>query len=286
MTQQHKQSPIFVGHRGISLYELPENTLPALEEAVRKGFHIETDVQKVQGGLVLYHDDIIPGPADAEMNGGGFYLPAGKKAVAECGLDELLSGAAFDRQKLEHLLSKQGGMPAALRYTSEPKIAVFDDLVKLLEQERDAEVLLEIKRADNLKFYKDGMEEEICGILKDRGLDERVTIISFNEHSLRSARQAHSTIRLGADVHAELGQNIEEAKRMQAELGLHFWNPPFDIVTAELVAQIRQMGMEVVPWVRRQTRDQELKMIGELAQLGLPMVITNQAEKAQSMLAP
>lgn len=47
-----------IAHRGISS-GIPENTLPAFDEAVKKGYHyIETDVQHTSDGIpVLWHDD-------------------------------------------------------------------------------------------------------------------------------------------------------------------------------------------------------------------------------------
>src|SRR3990167_6495356 len=114
-----------IAHRGISVYESPENTRPALRTALDQGFDVETDVQWVSGETFLYHDDYIPGPDDSKLNGGGFYLPSGKKLVYDCSPDELRK-ALFNKAKLDGLLSAQAGEPIKLDLNETPTIATLD----------------------------------------------------------------------------------------------------------------------------------------------------------------
>ena len=56
-----------LAHRGLCL-DYPENTMPALEAAVKGGFGLELDVHRTKdGSLVVIHDSTI----DRVTNGNG-----------------------------------------------------------------------------------------------------------------------------------------------------------------------------------------------------------------------
>ena len=272
----------FIAHRGISLYKIPENTPEAIEQAFKAGFAVETDIQKIQGGFVLYHDDFIPGPNDTTLNGGGFYLPSGKKQTIECTLKDLLLLAQFDRVNHEAILFKQTGERIKLDYKEEPRIATLGDLIYLLKKYPDAKVHLEIKRPIETAIYNDGIEEELVGILKDDGVLEQITIISFNESSLINTRKVNSNIKLGTDIYGKQATNPQEAKRMRDEIGISYWNPPLkqiNLATINAFHEISKLGLEIAPWPWGETKRQELDGIQDLIQtFQLRTIMTNQAE--------
>ncbi len=278
----------FIAHRGISLYKIPENTPEAIEQAFKAGFAVETDVQKIQGGFVLYHDDFIPGPNDTNLNGGGFYLPSGKKQTTECTLKDLLLLAQFDKANHEALLFKQTGEKIKLDYKEEPRIATLGDLIYLLKKYSNAKVHLEIKRPIETEIYNDGVEEELVGMLKDDQILEQVTIISFNESSLKNTRKINSTIKLGADIYGKQATSLQEAKRMRDEIGISYWNPPFKQInpaTINAFHEIKELGLEIAPWPWGETKQQELDELQNLIQtFQLGTIMTNQAEIADKII--
>ncbi len=271
-----------VAHRGVSLYKIPENTPEAIEQAFKLGVEIETDIQKINGGFVLYHDENIPGPNDNSLNGGGFYLPSGKKPIPECTLRDLLIMAQFDRGKHETILSKQAGEKVILTYKEEPRIATLGDLIYLLKKYPKAKVHLEIKRPIETEIYNDGLEEELIGILKDENLVARVIIISFNESSLKNIRKANSSIKLGVDIYGKQALDLQIAKRMKDELAISYWNPPFKQVNQSTIGifnQIEKLGLDVIPWPWIETKKQELDYLQILTKtLRIKSTMTNQFE--------
>lgn len=67
-----------IAHRGLHDDVIPENSLPAFEEAIKRGFPIEMDVRFTKDKkLVVFHDDTL-----ARMTGDG-------RAVSDCTLEEI-----------------------------------------------------------------------------------------------------------------------------------------------------------------------------------------------------
>ena len=193
-----------IGHKGISIYKAPENTIPALEMALEKGFLIETDLQKVKDGYVLVHDKYIPGLSEEDKYegrskieshyGNGFYFSGSTKLVSECTVDELLTGTVYSKERHESALSSHAGESVSLEIHETPKIATFNDLISLLKKFPNSKTFLEIKRSDPYATYNNGMEEEIIEMLSDNGLLNNIIINSGNENTLKNIRKANSFI--------------------------------------------------------------------------------------------
>ena len=284
-------------HRG-SIYEYPENLILSHEAAFRLGFDTETDLQKVKDEHVLYHDDFVPGPNDNESmargfltNGGGFYFPSGRKPVTECTIDELLLKAQFNRAKLEAFLSHQAGEQIRLKPGEKEvlQIATFDDLIQLVKRYPDRKVYLELKRADDLTAYDDGMEEEVAGIISDNGLLDRFVIVCSNHHVLKNMRKANSAVTIAADPDRPLGtdslKHLASAIKLRDEIGLKFWEPSFNETTQELLNAILTSGLELVPWVTNENKSEEIEQLKRLKNVGVKYLYTNQAEKAREIFA-
>lgn len=285
-----------IGHKGISIYKVPENTIPALRRALEAGFLIETDVQRVKDGkkpYVLVHDKYLPGPHDEEFKGrtrieshygNGFYLPSGKKLVTECTVEELQTRAVFDRARLEASLSEHAGEEVNLEITEPPKIATLDDLILLLKQFPESRTFLELKRPDTYATYNDGMEEEIIGMLQDNDLLANIIINSCNVSTLQNVRNASPDIAISVDTDyadiPDLTHNMNEAKRMKDEIGISFWNPPFCEVDSKLLEDTEKIGIKIATWVQNETKKQELAEIKRLKSIGVRYLFTDQAEEA------
>lgn len=287
-----------IAHRGFP-YKIVENTISGLEKALEAGFLIETDVQKVKDGYVLYHNKIISGPNDINSNerhnifetqyDSGFYLPDGKKPIVECTLDELLNKAHFAQQKHEIALSKHAGEEVHLDLSKTPKIATLSDLISLLKKFPNSKTFLEIKRPNIHIDYKDAMEEEVIGILKDNDLIKNITINSSSLSSLRHVRKASSDISISIDTdfidgNPDLSHDINEALKIKEEIGISFWNPPFFATDEKLLEDFQKIGLEIATWTQFETKKQELSEIKRLASIGLKYIFTNQPEEAKEIL--
>ncbi len=286
-----------IGHKGISIYKTPENTIPALKRALEEEFLIETDLQKVKDGYVLVHDKYIPGLNEESKYkgrskieshyGNGFYFPATTKLVSECTVDELLTNTVYKKEKHEFALSSHAGEPVSLEIHETPKIATFNDLIFLLKRFPRSRTFLEIKRPDAYATYNDGMEEEIIGILSDNGLLNNIIINSGNESALRNVRKANSSVPISIDTDyadiPDLAHNMNEVERLRDEIDLNFWNPPFFEVDGKLLEAVEKRGLEVATWVQNETMKEELSEIKRLKSLGVRYLFTDQAEKAREI---
>ena len=286
-----------IAHRGISLYKFPENTIPALEKALEAGFLIETDVQKAKDGYVLIHDKDVSGLNDNGLSkgrtnvethhGNGFYFSSGKKPVSECTLNELLTRTMFDKARLEAALSQQADELIQLELTESPKIATLSDLISLLKKFPNSKTFLEIKRPDIHATYDDEMEEEIIGVICDNGLLENIIINSSSLSTLKTTRRINSHIAISIDTDyadtPDLAHDMNEAKRIQDEVRISFWNPPFDEVDEKLLEATKKIELEVATWVQNETKKDELSKIRRLKSIGVRYLFTNQAEEAKKI---
>jgi glycerophosphoryl diester phosphodiesterase len=267
-----------IAHRGISVYKSPENTRGALRTAFDQGFDIETDVQWVGGEPFLYHDDYIPGPSDDTLNGGGFYLPTGKKLVYDCSPDELRK-ALFNKAKLEGLLSKQAGETIKLDLNENPIIATLNDLLPIPD---GCKAYIELKRPDENKEFNDGLEETVVKWIERNNLHDKVVIISFNIPGLIKARKLDPRIEIGVDVYSDFGRNPQEAQKLRDIIGITCWNPPLEDTSASLVDSIHCLGLQIMPWTWNEDKGKEIAEVRRVLSLGVDGVINNQAAKVKA----
>jgi glycerophosphoryl diester phosphodiesterase len=152
--------PLVIAHRG-ACDVAPENTLAAFEAAVQAGADgIELDVTRCASGeIVVIHDDTV----DRTTNGSGRVaeLPLGALRELDAGT---WFDASFARQRIP-LLSE-----------------VLDSVGSRLRM-----INIEIK---GMRFGGDGIEAEIAELVRQRGLEQRVLISSFNPLALWRMRRA------------------------------------------------------------------------------------------------
>ncbi len=279
--------PKIIAHRGISVYKVPENTIPALREALELGFAAEADVQKLKDRRkVLFHDDFMPGESDRDLNGGGFFLPSGKKPVTECTLDELLLQTRFDSTRHEAILAKQAGEPVQLKISKDtPRIATLEELIELVKEFPNSTIFLEIKRQDKAALYDDGLEKEIIEMIVDNGLQNNFMIQSFNEHSLRNSKNDKG-IPLGALVYSGNPMkplDFDKADKLKSEIGVSYWNPTFNETDGTLTSTIAPLKLNIASWVWPENKRTELIEAERLLKLGVNL-ITNQAREVQRLI--
>ncbi|MFB7498034.1 glycerophosphodiester phosphodiesterase [Streptomyces sp. NPDC056161] len=178
-----------VAHRGASAYA-PENTLPAVDEAARRGFTwVENDVQRTKDGeLVVLHDDSLTRTTNAEEVFPG-RAPWKVKDFTAAEIARLDAGSWFK--------------PA---YAG-TRVPTLKEYMRRVEHDHE-KLLLEIKSPE---LYP-GIERETVKLLGNEGwLDPwhagRLVVQSFSAGSLRivhDLRPGLTTGYLGAPPVAEL----------------------------------------------------------------------------------
>lgn len=149
-----------VGHRGASS-EFPENTLEAFERALELGVDVlETDIHlTADGHVVVSHDPTGERAANVPT------------AIAEARLAEVQSwdaGWAY--------LDPSGERPFAGRGLFIPTLNQLLDLT--------GQTLLNI----DIKHHSSTMVATLLALLRDRGVEEQVTLASFDDNTIAQVR--------------------------------------------------------------------------------------------------
>jgi len=196
--------PLVIGHRGASA-ELPENTLPAYELALRQGSDmIEIDLHTTRDGvIVVAHDESL------ERLGG-------RGEVADATLEEIRrldAGGGARVPTLEEVLDAFGGR------------IPFN---------------LELKRGSRGEYP--GMEAAAMEAVARRGLLERTLFSSFYDSVLEVLRGVSPEARIALLISPRLPQGaVDRARRVGAEA----LNPERSLVDPELVESAHGAGLAV-----------------------------------------
>ena len=155
--------PELVAHRGYALH-YPENTLVAVEAAIRAGAHyVEVDIQLTADKLpVLFHD------RDLER---------------VCGVVGKVH--EFPLIRLHGLRASEFGR-FGYRYAQVP-IATLAEFVALLQREPQVTAFVELKRISIERFGTDSMLEQVLPVIEP--VRKQCVLISFSQECLLAARQ-------------------------------------------------------------------------------------------------
>jgi glycerophosphoryl diester phosphodiesterase len=209
-----------VGHRGAAAHA-PENTLASFRRAVALGAQaVELDVHRSQDGrLVVIHDETIDRTTD------------GTGRVADLTLAQLRrydagswKGREFAGERMPTLEEVAAALP--------PEILLFVEL-----------------KAGSHRYP--GIEEDLARLLRQRDLERRVRVSSFDHKALARLRQLLPNVGLGALFSALLVDPVAVAQSCGAS-AIH---PNFHYLDADLVAQAHRASLEVHAWTVNDPRD-------------------------------
>lgn len=228
-------------HRGDST-SYPEHTLPAFEEAIRRGVDgIECDVRLTADGMaVLWHDDTI----DRCSNGTG-----------------KVSGMTLSQLQTFDVYHWRSNVPDVAE--SKTRIVMLEHLLELaVSQPRMIRLALETKHP-----VKSGgaVEREIARVLKRFGLDdERVMLMSFSRLAVT---------RLGGLLpRVPLAYLTDRRELLPPPRAAHVIGPDVRLLLKQpaLVSGLHAKGFQVYAWTvdDRPTSD-------ECRRLGVDMIATN-----------
>ncbi|MCW5982935.1 MAG: glycerophosphodiester phosphodiesterase [Bryobacteraceae bacterium] len=218
------------GHRGARSV-LPENTIPAFEHAIEAGADfIELD-------LAVTRDDVLVVSHDPTLNRAICRSPGGGDVIRQLTLAEVkrwdcgsLRNAEFPDQK---------PVPGA-------KIPTLDETLALASRGH-FRFNIEIKSfpdKPDLTPPPGEFARLVVEMVRERELEERVQIQSFDFRILHAVREIAPEIRLAALY----GSGPLDFAAIAREAGAPVVCPHFALVTPEKVKAAHDAGLRVIPW--------------------------------------
>ncbi len=203
-----------IAHRGAS-GSAPEHTRPAFEKALALGADmIELDVQLSRDGeLVVLHDEE---------------------------LQRTTTGQGLVRdQRLADLKTLDAGSWFAPRFAREP-VLTLNEVITLVAGRARLNVEVKAAAADFA-----AVAEHLIAIVRRRGIMETTLLSCFEGAALVALRDRAAGAHLGV-----LWQQPDfgDAWRLARELAAESIHPYWLLVSAELVAQAHERGLQVLTW--------------------------------------
>jgi glycerophosphoryl diester phosphodiesterase len=244
-------------HRGDRGHLPPGNTIPAFESALAmEGLDtLEADMQiTADGEVVIGHDD------DLRETGCAW------------------TGEAVNPRSL--ISQQQASEVAAWDCHPElPGIQAPPPLASLLALDPDIRLNLELKRTSTADA--DVYVTAILAYQRECGgcLDGRLTLQSFEWSALRHARE-----RYGEQLEfraAILDKRGELEAIAEARAYADIWSPTHELVTAERLASVHELGMLAIPWT---VNDPE--RMRALIELGVDGMISDYPDRVLDLVRP
>ncbi len=275
-SSSNPRRPLVIAHRGASGLA-PENTLAAFEMAIALGAHgIELDLQlSADGQAIVIHDRRL----ERTTNGRGavYHCTAAELAELDAGswFEKKLARRPRTRALIE-ALRKQTHSP--LRLARQP-VPTLEQILRLARQANLARLYLELK---SQPANRDALLEQTLRLVQRFGLEESVTLLSFDHQAIKQTKTRAPHIRTAVTLPASsrrmIGARaiIAAVERAQAdEAALHF-----GLVSRRTVAALQARGFSVSVW----TANRPLRM-RRLIACGVDAIMTNFPNRLQEVLA-
>ena len=246
--------PLVAAHRGGSLL-WPENSLLAYRNAIGLGVaFVETDVHlTADGEVVVMHDPVL----DRTSTGHG----------------------AIRDTKLADLANVR--LRAADGTVTDEHVPTLAQLLEVIASSQ-ARLLLEIKVGLDRARYP-GIEEKVLGLVRARGLMDRVVIMAFEPPTIERIRALDANVRTALLVsRARVERNSVPARDVvrwvtdarATELGIDF-----HALDAAVVAAAHAAGVRVAAWTVNEVPD-----IRRGVGLGVDLVISDRPDLAKRIV--
>lgn len=207
---------IVIAHRGSSQLA-PENTLPAIKQALHDGVDaIEIDVQLTKDNkVIVIHDEWL----NRTTTGSGFVF-----LTPYARIRRLDAGSWF------HPRFKGTQVPL---------------LEEVLEEVKHSNVTLHIELKNNFIDYP-GLEKQVIKLVKQYNMEERVILSSFRQDSLETCLYLAPSIKRGLLWWGSLTPLINNS--LWQKLQLYSIHPSILFLTSE-VRTLRKKGVLIFPYV-------------------------------------
>ena len=222
-----QKSVKLIAHRGFSS-EVPENTIPAFEEAARQGYkYVECDVSWTADGVpVLLHDSTI-----------------NRTAAYPSGFPLLISRHCSD-MTYEQLLNFDFGVKKGEQFKG-TKIPTFSEFLKCCKQ-NGLSPYIELKQSDSVDEDKIKMLVDLVG---EYGLSDKVTWISFNPGYLKQISEYSPSARLGFLISQKPDEKtLEILTSLKTDTNEVFLDAKVSNLSKNLVNMFKENGFEVEVW--------------------------------------
>lgn len=122
------------------------------------------------------------------------------------------------------------------------KIPTLDEALDFLDGK--VKILIELKES--------GYEEDVYGLVRDKGLKEHVVIVSFKEEALKRIRDLDSEIETGF-IYARYRKPLKRAFELKTDYVL----PLYHFTHSSTVKKAHEMGLKVIVWTINEKEDAE-----------------------------
>jgi glycerophosphoryl diester phosphodiesterase len=258
------------GHRGCRGL-MPENTIPAMIRAIDlRVFTLELDVvisadkKVVVSHDVYFHENITTTPE-------GNFLTKAEAAK------RLLFTMPYDSVRRYDV-----GLKPHPDFPRQQKMAVNKPLLSELFDSTQAHARrlgrhiqynIEVKSMPENDGKKhppvDEFAQLVMAVIQSKGLEEAVTIQSFDSRALRAIRAGYPSMRTSLLINAP---DLRSLDQQLDELGFvpEVYSPHFSRVSKNLVMKCREKNMLLVPWTVN-----ELQKMKELKEMGVNGIISD-----------
>lgn len=224
-------------HRGASGFA-PENTMEAFNLALEKGADgIELDVQLSKDGeVVVVHDDNIKRTSNGE--------------------------GLVSSKTLEELKSLDFGS----WFSDEFKDTKIPMLTEVLDWMLTNKLVLNIEIKTMPRLYDKSLTEKTVALVKERNLESRVFISSFEHKAIADCKKIEPKIKVGALISGSI-LNVGKYCKENCFEAVH---PHHMFVDEEFMSSCKANNIEVNTWTVNAKKDGDL-----MRKLGANSIITN-----------
>ena len=288
------------GHRGARGLA-PENTLPAFATALSLGVStLELDTAITKDGVVVVSHDARLNP-DIARGTDGRWLRAPTRAIRELTLDDL---EHYDVGRIKPGSDYSYHLPDQKRMDG-VYMPTLAQVFALARRAGNSEVRFNVEIKTSPKHPADTLAPEdfakaLLALIEREGMSSRVIIQSFDWRALKAVQtlapsiptsylssQQHSLDNIAA---GEPGGSAWTAgiqfrdqgsiPKMVKAAGGAIWSPDFRELSAELVTQAHELGLQVVPWTVNKVVDMD-----RLIDWGVDGLITDRPDVLREVLA-
>jgi glycerophosphoryl diester phosphodiesterase len=258
------------GHRGARGL-LPENTSPAFERAIALGVTtLELDVGVTRDGVVVVHHDRALNP-DLARAPDGQWVRAPAPTIHSLGFAEL---QRYDVGRL------RPGSEYASRFPHQQpvdgtRIPRLADVLRL-----DPRVRFNIETKLAADAPQDTLPPEpfaraLIAELRKAGVEKRATVQSFDYRTLEVVEREAPEI---ATAYLTARRHSTEPEKVHAA-GARIWSPEFSVLTPDIVARAKKLGMRIIPWTVNEPAD-----IARVLSLPVDGIISDYPDRVQQEL--
>ena len=263
------------GHRGCRGL-MPENTIPAMLKALDLGVTtLEFDVVITKDNKVLVSHEPWFETEITTKPDGSFIKPG-----------EAMQYNIF-QMNYEETVKYDVGMKAHPRFPQQQKIKaikplladLFDSVAESMKLRRRPFPFFNIETkclpAGDGRFHPKPEEfvELLMAVIKEKQLEERVIIQSFDFRTLKYLHEKYPSIKTAMLIE-DSDENDFDGQLNKLGYTPEYYSPNHTLVDDKLVKQCHSKGMKIIPWTVNDS-----KQLKKLKKLGIDGVITDYPDK-------